>query len=345
MRHKYWIILAAVPVLLAVADLVYWQIASVRLEAGLQTWIDARRAEGWAVTSGRLSRGGWPQAATVTVPNLMLRHAGPMMPGALSWASASVSLSLSLYDPAQLSVGLTGPQHIRIGDQPDMIVTGDSIGASVGLLSDATVPISLRAQGVRLEPAAGGWHLTAGLISADLAVTPAAGQSQPAVGFSFSSEAIALPGGNKSALGPNISSFSGEGALNGPLPPAGDIATWVAAWRDGGGSLEVSHLALGWGPLGLTGSATLALDDQAQPMGSGTAHVVGFAESLDKLAAAGVLTKSAATAAKAVLSLMATGGEGDEPAAVDVPLTLQYRTISMRQVPLLRLPELDWPAR
>jgi hypothetical protein len=28
---------------------------------------------------------------------------------------------------------------------------------------------------------------------------------------------------------------------------------------------------------------------------------------------------------------------------VEVPLTLQYRTLSMRQVPLVRLPELDWP--
>jgi hypothetical protein len=80
-------------------------------------------------------------------------------------------------------------------------------------------------------------------------------------------------------------------------------------------------------------------------MGSGTAHLVGYAEALDKLAAGAVLTKSAATAAKAVLSLLAGSGADDEPANVDVPLTLQYRTLSMRQVPLLRLPELDWPAQ
>ena len=72
---------------------------------------------------------------------------------------------------------------------------------------------------------------------------------------------------------------------------------------------------------------------------------MGYAETLDRLAAGGKLTKSAATAAKAVLSLMAGTAQGDEPASVDVPLTLQYRTLSMRQVPLVRLPELDWPAR
>ena len=112
-----------------------------------------------------------------------------------------------------------------------------------------------------------------------------------------------------------------------------DITGWAEAWRDGGGSLAISHLAMGWGPLGLTSSATLALDDQLQPMGSGSARIVGYAATLDRLAAAGMLTRSAATAAKAVLSLMAGTGDGDGPQAVDVPLTLQYRTLSMRQVP------------
>jgi hypothetical protein len=89
----------------------------------------------------------------------------------------------------------------------------------------------------------------------------------------------------------------------------------------------------------------LALDDQLQPMGSGNGRIVGYAETLDRLAAAGMLTKSAATAAKAVLSLMAATSDSNQPSSVDVPLTLQYRTLSMRQVPLVRLPEVDWPAR
>jgi hypothetical protein len=30
---------------------------------------------------------------------------------------------------------------------------------------------------------------------------------------------------------------------------------------------------------------------------------------------------------------------------VEVPMTLEFRTLSVRQVPLLRLPELDWPEK
>ena len=107
--------------------------------------------------------------------------------------------------------------------------------------------------------------------------------------------------------------------------------------------MEIQHLTLTWGPLELTAGATLALDDQLQPMGTGTARIVGYAETLDTLAAHSLISRSAATAAKAVLSLLANAPDDGSRPDVEVPLTLQYRTLSMRQVPLLRLPELDWP--
>jgi hypothetical protein len=144
-------------------------------------------------------------------------------------------------------------------------------------------------------------------------------------------------------LGPHVADLEAKAVLNGPLPAAGRPAEAAASWRDGGGSLEVQHLALSWGPLTLTASATLALDDQLQPMGAGNARIVGYAETLDALAAHAMISRSAATAAKAVLSLLANAPDEGSAPEVEVPLTLQYRTLSMRQVPLLRLPELDWP--
>jgi hypothetical protein len=345
MRRRYWIILAAIPVLLLAGDVAYWQLAVARLRSGLQARVAALRSKGWEVALGQPSSGGWPYAATLTVPNLMLRHTGPDMPGLVRFASASVTLSVPLYDPTSLAIVLDGPQHIQVGPAQDMIATGESIALRTALVVGDTLPLTLRAHELRLEPAGGGWHVTVGLLSADADIALAADPARPAATFAVSSEAIGLPATMRSPLGPTISSLSFDGKLNGQLPPPGPIASWAEAWRDGGGSLEIAHLAVGWGPLGVTGGASLALDDQLQPMGSGTTHLVGYAEALDKLAAGAVLTKSAATAAKAVLSLLAGSGAGNEPASVDVPLTLQYRTLSMRQVPLLRLPELDWPAQ
>jgi hypothetical protein len=80
-------------------------------------------------------------------------------------------------------------------------------------------------------------------------------------------------------------------------------------------------------------------------MGAGTSKIVGYNAALDMLAAKSVLTRSATKAAKAVLSLMANTPAEGELEEVEVPLTLQFRTLSVRQVPLIRLPEFDWPER
>ena len=79
-------------------------------------------------------------------------------------------------------------------------------------------------------------------------------------------------------------------------------------------------------------------------MGTANARLVGYAEALDALATNGVITRRTGTAAKAVLALIARKEEEGVPAEVEVPLTLQDRTLSMRQLPLLRLPTLVWPA-
>ncbi|WP_428534278.1 DUF2125 domain-containing protein [Rhodopila sp.] len=347
MRRTFWVILAVAIVLLA-AETIYWRITAERLRSGYQAWVADQVARGWNVESGPPSIGGWPRSAVVTVPNLTLRHAGPTTPGNVNLALAELNLSVALVDPTSLALSLDGPVHVRAAELPDMIVSGDNTVATVPLRPTGPPSVALHARGLRLQPATGAWHVTVGLLNAqaEIADSVAPGQAKPAASFSVSSEAIALPAVVKWPLGTNISSLSADGTLTDPSQSGRlDFRQWAEAWRKAGGLLKITHMAMGWGPLGLTSSATLALDDQLQPMGSGTSRIVGYAETLDRLAAAGTLTRPAATAAKAVLSLMAATSDADQPSSVDVPLTLQYRTLSMRQVPLLRLPEVDWPAR
>ncbi len=345
MRRRYWVMIVALPVFIIAADFAYWIVASERLLGGVQQWMMAQRASGWTVSAGPSSIGGWPLAAEVTYRSLALHHAGDDIPGDLSWTSDGVKVSLSLLHPTVLTVSPIGPQHVSIGDIPDTILSGEEMSFTLPLPADSGLFLDLHVKSLKLTPAKGGSGSTVGLLSGHAEMAGSADGKPRAIVFSASAEAIALPASMKWPLGPNISSLFLSGTLNGPLPAVHGITDWADAWRDGGGSLEVKHFTIGWGPLGFTSSATLALDEQLQPMGSGSARLIGYAEALDRLAASGTLTKSAATVAKAVLSLMAGTPDSGTPTAVDVPLTLQYRTLSMRQVPLVRLPELDWPAR
>lgn len=345
MRPRYWLIALGFAGLLLAADVVYWQLAIVQLRRGFSEWEAAQRARGWEIGTGTVSQGGWPMVARIMVQNITLRHPAGTMPGAVQLAAPAITLSVALTHPGEPRIAISSPVHIRVGQMPDMIVTGEAMSAAVRLNQGATLPFSFDGQGLRLESADGAWHATAARLKIAGALNtpvPNAAHAEPVVEFRLDGNTISLPSSMKWPLGSNVSAFTVQGALNGPIPAAAKITPWADAWRNGGGSLEISHLSTKWGPLMVGASATLALDDQLQPMGTGNAHIVGYAETLDRLASGGIMTRSAATAAKAVLSLMAGGG-GDDPSAVDVPLTLQYRTLSMRQIPLLRFPELDWP--
>jgi hypothetical protein len=347
MRRRLWIVPLAGVLLLVAAHFAIWRYASGQLDAGLATWIAQRRAAGWTVGMGTPEHGGWPLSATLTVPDVKLQGGDPDIPGGLAWSTERLAMQVDLLSPGTLQLHADGAQHLRLADLPDVAYTADSLVALLPLEAETpphAVSMTIRNLRAGLPDVDAAANLTVGLVQFDGAIKPAAPAGEAALTYRLSSEAIALPAVRSWALGSRISSLSIEGAVDGPVPSARGLVPRATAWRDGGGTLEVKHLALGWGPLGLSGAATLALDARLQPMGTGSVRLVGYAASLDALAAGHVLTANTVVAAKAVLSLLASVPEDGGPAEVEVPLTLQDRTLAMRQVPLVRLPELIWPA-
>jgi hypothetical protein len=246
----------------------------------------------------------------------------------------------------------TGRQRLHLGAGPDLAYTAERLRLDIPL-DAAPGTGDLLANDVRIDPppaAAGNAAaptdplagLTVGLLKCHLA--PVAGQAPPAIGFLVAAEAIGLPpraaAGLTDALGTRISSFSVAGTFTGPAPLLTAPAAWARVWRDAGGRLDVGRLALGWGPLGVSLTAGLGLDAALQPAGTGDAHVVGFARTLDALAGSHAIGAHVALAGKALLGLVAQPAGGAD--AVDLKLGLHDRTLSLRDVPLLRLPSLDW---
>jgi hypothetical protein len=346
-RRRLWIILVATPFVLAAADTLYWYLAQRNLDAGFTAWVAERRAEGWTATTHKPKRGGWPLAATLTVPQALLKGGDAYLPGGLIWNADQLVLRVALWRPGRLEIAVAGAQHLRLANGPVFPMTAERLHIVVPLQADApSYAVEVSAHALRVGLPLGGdtpADATVGLLRSHVEFQPTAQSGEPAVSVSLHVEEIGLPSAVAHPLGQRIGNLTIVGALDGPVPQAKGLAERAGAWREAGGTLEVQHLAVNWGPLDLTASATLSLDEQLQPMGAGNVRAVGYAETLDALAAHSAISKSAATAAKAVLSLLAHSPEDGSPPDVEVPLTLQYRTLSMRQVPLVRLPELDWP--
>ena len=346
MRREKWMALAVLPVLLLAGDFVYWRAAVSQLHEGFAAWIALARTEGWDVRYGALTTGGWPDAVTLRIEDVTLSGLGS---GSgvfgLTGGSEAVLLRVRLTRPDVLEIMPLGLRPVRFNDGPPVPVSAGHLQLRFTLELNAppsTVDIDAGSLTVTL-PGLG--LISVGRLNLRAGLKPDAGRDQAAVTFSAAARPISLPDGVHWGLGSVISDAAVEGVLNGPLPPGPGLAARATAWRDGGGSLELHRLAITWGPARVDATATLALDEDLQPMGAGTGKIVGYGAALDALAANAELSRSAATAAKAVLSLLANPSAEGQPEEVEVPLALQFRTLSVRQVPLVRLPELDWPDR
>lgn len=138
-------------------------------------------------------------------------------------------------------------------------------------------------------------------------------------------------------LGPRMRRLNLDSTLKGRIEGR-QLAAALRLWSAAGGVLEVPRLDMLWGPLGLSGNATLALDQDLQPEGALGARMTGFFRALEAFAEAGWLSVSTASFAKVVLgSLSRPNPEGGSP-ILDVAVTLQERTLYIGKVKIGTLP-------
>ena len=339
-----WILVPLVAA--AIGHTLLWRWAEQRLRSGFDAWAAERRGQGWLVRSGEPVAAGWPLAARLVVKQIVVEGAKADIPDGFSWSAERVTLAVALLQPRLLTILPDGEQRFRLSRLPDIPYTADRLSIEVPLEPGVRAQVADVSASTLRAGIPGGRDasvLTVGLLRAHVEHRPAALAGEAALAIQASAEAIALPSGLPWALGGRISSASIEGALSGPVSRAPALAQRAAAWRDGGGTLEVQRFALGWVPLGVTGSATLTLDSRLQPMGTGDARIVGYAEALDGLASGGAITSRTALAIKALAGLIAATPDTGGPPQVEVPVTLQDRTLSIRQIPLARMPTLAWP--
>jgi hypothetical protein len=172
-----------------------------------------------------------------------------------------------------------------------------------------------------------------------------AAEAEPTLVLAITAEGVALPPLPATvAFGRDVQSLSVDAVLLGPPPLPGPPAIAAAAWRDAGGTIDITSLALRWGPLAGDARLVLALDAALQPTGNGTLRLTGAAEALDALAGAGLIASGAARTARAVVVLLGRPSPEGGPPRVELPVALTHGTVSLARVPLLRVAPIAWPA-
>jgi hypothetical protein len=314
-----------------------------RLEEGFATWAAVRGAEGWRLEHGPPRRGGWPLSASLVLPGFRLEGGAGLVPGGVDWRAEALTLRVSPPRLDRLALEAPGRHRLRLGGAELPPFTADRLDAALPLRSDGNGPPSEANAAVR--------GLRFGAVevasaSVDFDARPERRDSASTLRASAAGVALppALPGTDR--LGHVVDRIGLDLALTGTgtVPPGGDPARRAAAWRNGGGTLEVRAADVRWGEVAASASATLALDAALQPAGAGTLRLAGGEALLEAAGGAGLLPPFTAAAAGIALRALSRPPPEGGPARAELPLVLRDRMLRLGPVALGRLPAMEWNA-
>jgi hypothetical protein len=332
----------AIAVLLAAAFAAYtvfWFIIAGRLDDGVAQWAASLRAQNVGLSWRAIRVGGFPLAFRVALSDVRLSDLGATAPNRELQVPLLTGSSLPWNLRSwQLTVpdGLSATANLAAGAVATL--SAHNAGGSVAVADEggATLWFSLS------EPVVeAGGHFTAHDADIWLTLPPHQPQTHTdrAAGVAVDLRGLSLPTVPAPFHSP-VDEIAFGVTLMGPIPVA-PARVAAAGWRDSGGTLELDHLMLRWGALGATGSGTVALDADLQPIGAFSGAVQGYDELLKALVAAGQMRASDARLAQFALGMLAKGGPDGRP-EIATSFTIQNGEMFLGPVKLGRAPRIVW---
>lgn len=315
-----------------------WYLVADKIRARLDAWIEERRAEGVVAEHAGVRIDGFPAAWVVTVAKPVLAGAGAT---AWAWQGDALEARFSPWTLREVAVRFPGDHRVAAGGgtalggvwrvraaRPDGRLTLDGDGRLERLeidFSEAEVMRQPDASPVRIARLLG----TANLLR------PPPDHRNETFTLSLNLDSVSPVTPPVAALGTVVDAVRLDLAFKGRLP-SGRLGPALAEWRDDGGTVEISHVGVKWGPVNADGSGTLTLDAQNRPLGAFTARWRGYGETLDALQGAGQLRPWEAAGAKLMLGALARQ-QADGNGQIEIPLTAQDGRLFVAGWPLLRL--------
>ncbi len=314
---------------------VFWLVAAGRIKEGLALWAQSLQAHNLAASWRTVEVGGFPFAFRVELHQARLRDTAAAHPSELDvpvlsgrarpWNFRVWQLTASGGPTA--SVGALGARLTAQAATGSVVITDDG-GARAWLSLSAPVVDA-------------GLHFTAHAASLWLVLPehPPLTHTDPAIGVALDLRDVTLPVLPAPLQNP-IDEIAFGITLMGQIPDAAPRQA-AALWRDSGGTLELDHVALRWGTLAITGSGTLALDRDLQPMGSFSGAVEGYDRLVAVLVASGRMRARDVRLARLALAMLAKAGPDGKP-QIATSFSIQDGEMYLGPVKLGPAPRIAW---
>ncbi len=326
----------------AVAYVAWWFVLATEARSAVETWAAERRAEGWTVSYDGLETGGFPATVRLTVQEPELVPPDP--DAGWRWRGPALVAEASPLEPRRITVRPVGDQRLELGpaEAPTRLgISAREIEAVVDATAAPAMTITGFANAAVITANRGEPVAIDRLDASGRSVPGGADPSAATADVTVSAAEITLPPADDLPFGRGITRIGLDATVVGPLDAAGGAAG-ILRWRDAGGVLEISRLAVDYGPLEGTADGTFALDGDGQPRVSLSARVRGLGDALEVLRERGVIPAQTAIAARlAVAALGRTPADGGVT-EVTINLSIRNRVVSIGPIALFTLPPILW---
>lgn len=357
---------------------VFWFALAAKLENGTEAWIEQRRAEGLDIRYADLRSEGFPflirivlraPRIRIPIPISANKTEPPQSPGSpqssqspqslWAWQGDAVVIQARPWSPRHIKADISGAQRVSLVIKGTPVtyagragvLAADLVFEGGGRLSEIQITVA----GLELTSADGGSKIaarTARLTARRLSID-ATDITSPAFYARLTARDVVVPDRLALPLGSTIEKLDAEGTLIGALPPElpPELSPGLSSnpwpqplitWRDRGGTIEVAHINIVYGPLAMRTSGTLALDADLQPIGAFTAKIQGLVASVGILRRRGLIGSRDAITAQLILGALARKPADGGPESLSVPITIQDRRLFIGPVRLTKLPEIHW---
>lgn len=317
----------------------YWRIVAGRIADGLVAWRQAMQPREIDVSWHKLRVAGFPFAFRVELEDAALRdgrlrpapqlHLAELSGSARPWDFADWRLAA----PAGLVAGLAPS-----GDRPPLHLAAQAADGTVSLGPGGAGWLWLKLHGVGAEAGARVPIKTA-TAWITLPATPPRAHTDQSIGLALDLRQVHLPA-PPVHLSDTIDDLAFAAKVKGPVPE-GPLVPAIAAWRDAGGTIELDHLRVDWGGLGVSANGTVALDQNLQPVAAFSGGIEGFATILSALVDADRLDVEQAALAQIALSALARPGPDGKP-QIKTSFTVQDGKMYLGPARLGQAPWIVW---
>jgi hypothetical protein len=316
----------------------FWFIVAGKIEDGLKEWAQSARDQKIEASWRGLRVSGFPFAFRVELTEAALRDEAINPPAEIRMP---------------LLAGSTRPWRFRVWH----LTAAHGLNVSAGTEEKPVAKLTARAaQGAVSATAEGGVTIWLSLDEARFATSEEIGAREAHFWVILPSRMPETQTANNLAVAADlhqatvpqapspfrnlVDEFAFGVTIKGAIA-AGPPRQAAAAWRDSGGTAELDNFALRWGKLAITGSGTLALDSELQPIGGFSGAVEGYEELMSALVAAGRMKPSDARLARIALAMLAKAGPDGRP-AIATSFTIQNGQMFLGPAKLGPAPKIAW---